>query len=288
MPGPLLRRGNNCTTVAYSTIRKCSATGTTVTSSVTATATAYQRPEPCGCTESGCHVGGPPAGAGSGSVQKRGDIARAPRRVTEPQPLWLTPLSPENYNDDAGLFMRGETAVAYSHETTVYYKSNTLTTSYVVRWGDQRDQHSMEGLWGCVAVVIVSDKGCLMLHMVEDPIFTNWNAETGEHEEPDPGILNAQLLELRYHSSAVSEEEHWGRILNFRSQHPQYQALQGLNRQGQDLAQMGDLFNNGAKPEVRPHAHDRKFSQSLTSSRLLLWCRRRKADIPHRKPRGWS
>jgi hypothetical protein len=98
-----------------------------------------------------------------------------PARVTQPPAgRWA---GPHNYDDDWDRFMRGEVALSYNESRGVkLYRPDhsknpfvSPTSSHVVRFGDEPTDISLAGLWGCTAVVVISKRGALVIHIWEEP-----------------------------------------------------------------------------------------------------------------------
>ena len=221
----VLRRGTDCLTLAYSTVIKCSASGTTVTSSVTATATDYfEFCEWSKCGSANCLYL---------DLDKRGNVQYAPKRSNQPQPTdWATTGC---YGGDAKEFMRGEVALAFSQGMAVDVSQADLTTSFAHRWGAVVESVSLEGLYGCMAVIVVSQRGVLGFHVWEVPTFKN-----KDKGPKDPAVYKKNAKDaLEYKDPAVPG--HMAGILNMRKDSPSFRSL---------CAGFDDIFNTDAQPEV--------------------------------------
>lgn len=175
----------------------------------------------------------------------------APPRQSQPELYEQATL--KNYpNHDSGLFMRGETAISWYLQKSVYLPEvaeGTVVSSYVERWRDVPNRIAIEGLTGCHVIVLVSTRGALVLHLFEYPAFATWDAQNQRKGLPDAGARNRQSYDLLYRNTAVGE--HWGGYLNFRSDSPDFQRLPSrITRDGDDVALMEDLLNSDAKPKV--------------------------------------
>ncbi|KAM7183974.1 hypothetical protein V8F20_012413, partial [Naviculisporaceae sp. PSN 640] len=257
------RRDNSCSTLVYNTVLRCSATGTTVTTSETATATVTTDAPPCGYTNTctsclGRDSGGRQDNINSTAARKRGIYSNplnAPQRQSQPAPG--RQATPDNYlNSDPRLFMRGETAYASFLGNTVKLPMNTLdpvVSSYVVRWRNIPDQIAIEALVGCMAFVFVSTRGALILHLFEYPAFATWD-ELNQRKGPrDQQAWRRQWADMQYKNLNDDVDEHWGGFLNFRSDADLFQQLPSrMNRDlaPDDVALMKDLLNNDAQPRA--------------------------------------
>lgn len=207
---PINPRDQICSTVAYRTISKCSAMGTTMTSSVTVTKTATYTPAPCmfgaTCGDISCDLNVRDEGeTGNGNSTKKlfkpidPDPARVPQRVSDPAAYQFA--TPQNYGNRPKLFMRGEVARAYTNFQVVYLHDGQ-TTSLVRPWLNGVDQLAVMGLFGCTSVVIVSLRGALAMHFW-DPVIRrvgygidgedSWN----RGELPKDGFRRIILFQLR-------------------------------------------------------------------------------------------
>ncbi|KAM7192111.1 hypothetical protein V8F33_008536, partial [Rhypophila sp. PSN 637] len=243
---PVARRDKDCSTLAYSTIMKCSATATTATSSITATATAYANILCSGDTCGGgdCSLQDNPNDGGLVEVRDAWvnfNPQSAPRRTSEPaEGKWAEPA---NYrNQDWAIFMRGEVAQCHSAETAVKLDPRG-TASYAIRWEGNVDSMALEGLKGCAAVIVASRRGAVMFHLWESPVFTRVNPETRQVEpRQEEDWTNYVTHGLRYWDTQPPLVSMAG-ILNLRTDSDQYQ-------ENYNLEDMEDMLNNDANPQV--------------------------------------
>lgn len=231
---------------------QCSATATTVASSVTATTTSFVNilcsGDTCGCLE--CALDGddddsslaPRAGRPVERRKKKREGYRpkmAPNRNSQPSPgKWATP---ENYDNDVHRFIRGEVALSFRAGTSVGETPGVLG-AYVLRWGNEPTQISVQGLCGCTVIVIASRRGALVYHIWEDPFFGSWDAATRRIVAAPDAVMSAAFGQLRYKNPQALDQ--MAGILNLRSQHKHFQPLNSLG------AEYHDLFNNDAYPQV--------------------------------------
>lgn len=95
------------------------------------------------------------AGRNHSMNSARGIVGNAPKRSTEPSAgSWA---EPSNYGGKTGVFFRGEVAKSFADGNTVALVPGT--TSNAVKWANQVDSVAIEGLYGCTAVVVVSQRG---------------------------------------------------------------------------------------------------------------------------------
>ncbi|KAB5570694.1 hypothetical protein GE09DRAFT_1271789 [Coniochaeta sp. 2T2.1] len=173
---------NSPTSSASST---SSSSSTTCTVSVTATVGAPR------CSEGICGKGTCPARPPS---DRKRDANVAPRRVSEPPPgVWV---GPENYEGGSFMkFMPGEVFLANTDPRTsvdIYGEGRPRvdTTFNFVAFKDQTETLALTGLYGCTALVAISQKGAWMAHFWEDTAFESYQ-NTGSWDWFDSRVTNA-------------------------------------------------------------------------------------------------
>lgn len=253
--GTILPRDQGCSTLAYSTVLKCSATGTTATSSVTASATVYVQKSPCSPKNCGlaCAAKPPdenkpppediqvPGKNESLPIRARGDVSAAPTRARDPPDGQLA--TPEYcYWGDAGRFMRGEVARAFSMGNYVYISDSQTTTSQAIRFGNRVTELAVESLYGCMAVIVASERGCLIFHIFEEPTFTGYDWTNFRYIPADEARFQENVVQaLRYKDH--SQTGFMAGILNLRTDSQSYTPIPWLDH-------WSDMFNNDANPHV--------------------------------------
>jgi len=161
--GAVARRqeGQGCSTLEYSTVTgDCSLTPSATTTTTTVRPT---------------HVGCSPDNIGCGGACRRAvEIAKraAPPRSSEPGAGKMA--GPENYGDNIQNFMRGEIGRAAQRQTgKLVQLVGNQATSEMIQFKDQVDALGIAGLYGCTAIVAVSEQGAWVSHFWEVPAFTH-------------------------------------------------------------------------------------------------------------------
>lgn len=238
---PIINRRDNqtCLTVAYSTVTKCLATDVTATTDVTVTETATRAP--AGCRGSSC--GGVACdlvrrGNSTKALDKRAWLpapAPAPQRTSQPRAYHVA--TPQNYDGDKKRFFRGEMAIAYANGRTVRLQGYE-TSSTVVIWGSYVDMLAIEGLYGCTAVIVISRRGVLAIHIWEDPTFISWSDERQENDvQPEEYFQTYATDPLSYPNPLWAYNQ--AGICNLRTDSGIYQEIP-------ELYDYRDMFNNDA------------------------------------------
>lgn len=141
-----------------------------------------------------------------------------------------------NYGLDKSAFIRGEVALAFSQGFGVDITQADVTTSFGYKWGGHPVSVSLEALYGCTAVIVVSKRGVLAFHIWEVPTFK----PKGRQAPPDPNVFQKNVYDaLSYKDPAVSG--HVAGILNMRSDSPAFKPI---------ITGWDTIFNNDATPEV--------------------------------------
>ncbi|KAI1857971.1 hypothetical protein JX265_011001 [Neoarthrinium moseri] len=160
-----------CSTQAYSVVTGCTITASTTSTTTTVTAEPshlYCSPGSCGTGE--CHT--------KRSMNVHDSQASVAKRGDPDEGDWV---DRSDYSDQT-LFVAGEVYEAYTNfvqtdNNIVPIPKNTdiepgMTTSQVVQFNDKVVSLSVQGLYGCTSVVVVSQRGAWASHIWEAPTFT--------------------------------------------------------------------------------------------------------------------
>ncbi|KAI1779050.1 hypothetical protein F4818DRAFT_437850 [Hypoxylon cercidicola] len=106
-----------------------------------------------------------------GPIYAMAELTRTNLRPTQPPPnMWA---EPSNYGGSMSQFMANETAIAYcdrrSDSRAVHHLEGK--TYNFVTFSKVPSSLGLSGLWGCSSLVIVSQRGAWVNHMLEAPEF---------------------------------------------------------------------------------------------------------------------
>ncbi|KAI1851767.1 hypothetical protein JX266_003229 [Neoarthrinium moseri] len=160
-----------CSTQAYSVVTGCTITASTTSTTTTVTAEPshlYCSPGSCGTGE--CHT--------KRSMNVHDSQARVAKRGDPDEGDWV---DRSDYADQT-LFVAGEVYEAYTDDIRtdnniipvpkLTDNDPSMTTSQVIQFNDKVISLSVQGLYGCTSVVVVSRRGAWISHIWEVPTFT--------------------------------------------------------------------------------------------------------------------